>query len=148
MNRWYFWVLAPIMLATGLGLPLIVEPPTVQGTVVLYLFCGALVLATLGLANADRFEWALRVVAGLIFLAYAAYASSELLAWWQGKPAHPRPGRNTVNLHGALSGLFIIGLPSLYFLLRGRSGTVVDDFLDPDGNSERLTSGESDPRFE
>jgi hypothetical protein len=26
MNRWYFWVLAPVMLVTGLGLPFILDP--------------------------------------------------------------------------------------------------------------------------
>src|SRR5262245_14908875 len=43
MNRWYFWVLGPVMLATGLGLPFIVHPPSWQGHVVLYVVCGTLV---------------------------------------------------------------------------------------------------------
>jgi hypothetical protein len=28
VNRWYFWVLAPIMLATAIGMPFITQPPT------------------------------------------------------------------------------------------------------------------------
>jgi hypothetical protein len=31
MTRWYFWVLAPIMLGTAIGLPFIVERPSWQG---------------------------------------------------------------------------------------------------------------------
>ena len=46
MNRWFFWVLAPFMLATGLGLPFMAEPPTWQGRVVLHLVCGILVLVS------------------------------------------------------------------------------------------------------
>jgi hypothetical protein len=86
VNRWYFWVLAPIMLATALGMPFLVEPPTTFGWVVTYLFSGALLFATLGLARPRRSRWALRVVAAAILLAYLAYAVSELVAWWNGKP--------------------------------------------------------------
>jgi len=129
MNRWFFWVLAPLMLATGLGLPLIAEPPTWQGRVVLYLVCGALVLATLGLARPGRFWWALRAVAGVILLAYVAYAASEAIAWWQGKPFGLGARQAESNLNNAIWGLVTFGLPSLYFLLRGRSGSSVDALL-------------------
>jgi len=129
MNRWYFWVLAPVMLVTGLGLPLISEPPTWQGRVVLHLFCGTLVLATLGLARPRRFPWALRAVAGAILLAYVAYAVAEAIAWWHGKPFGFGARRSASNLHNALCGLVVFGFPSLLFLLRGRSGTKVDALL-------------------
>jgi hypothetical protein len=137
MNRWYFWVLAPVMLATGLGLPFITEPPTWQGTVVLYLVCGALVLATLGLARPRRFWWALRAVAGAILLVYVAYAASEAFAWWQGQPFGLGAPRAENNLINALRGLVVFGLPSLYFLLRGRSGRSVDVLLDVEDKSSR-----------
>ena len=130
MNRWYFWLLAPVMLATGLGLPFITEPPTWQGRVVLYVLCGTLVLATLGLARPRRFRWALRAVAGAILLAYVVYAASEALAWWQGKPFGLGARQAESNLRNALRGLMVFGLPSLYFLLRGRSGSSVDALLD------------------
>ncbi len=129
MNRWYFWVLAPIMLVTALGLPLITEPPTWEGTVMLYVFCGALVFATLGLASPGRFQWALRAVAGVILLGYLAYATSEARAWRNGKPFGLGAPRSGPSLRNALSGLVVFGIPSLYFLLRGRSGTNVDAIL-------------------
>jgi hypothetical protein len=138
MNRWFFWVLAPVMLTTGLVLPLITEPPTWQGRVLLYLLCGCLVLATLGLARPRRYQWSLRVVAGAILLVCVAYAASEAIAWWQGKPfglgARPAEG----SLFNALSGLVAYGLPSLYFLLRGRSGRSVDDLLDVEDEANGL----------
>jgi hypothetical protein len=130
MNRWYFWVLSPFMLATGLVLPFITEPPTWQGRIVLYLLCGTLVLATLGLARPRRFRWALRAFAGTILLVYVVYAASEALAWWQGKPFGFGARRAESNLFNALLGLMAFGLPSLNFLLRGRSGSSVDALLD------------------
>jgi hypothetical protein len=135
MNRWFFWVLAPVMLVTGLGLPFLAEPPTWHGRVVLDLVCGALVLATLGLARPRRFRWALRAVAGAILLTYVMYAASEAFAWWQGKPFGLGAQRAESNLRNALSGLVVFGLPSIYFVLRGRSGRSVDVLLDVDGES-------------
>ena len=135
MNRWFFWVLAPFMLATGLGLPLMADPPTWQGRVILYLVCGTLALATLGLARPRRFRWALRAVAGAILLAYLVYAASEAIAWWQGKPFGLGAQRAESNLRNALCGLVVFGLPSLYFVLRGRSGSSVDALLDVEDKS-------------
>ncbi len=132
MNRWYFWVLAPIMLATGLGLPFITNPPTPLGKLVLYVFCGGLVLATLGLARPRRFRWALQVVAGIILVAYVAYTISEFIAWRNGKPFGFGTSRASADLFSALCGLVVFGVPSLAFLLRGRSGASVDVLLEGD----------------
>jgi hypothetical protein len=135
MNRWYFWVLAPVMLATGLALPFLARPPTWQGSVLLYVLCGVLVLATLGLAKPRRFRWALRAVAGAIFLACVVYAAIEAVAWWQGKPFGLGARQAECNLRNAMLGLLAFGLPSLYFLLRGRSGRMVDALLDVEDES-------------
>jgi hypothetical protein len=136
MNRWYFWVLAPVMLATGTGLPFIVDPPTWQGQVILYAFCAILLLATLGLAVPSRFLWALRTAAALVLLAYIGYAASEAWAWWHGKPFGFGSSRSRSNLFNALGGLLVFGVPSLYLLLRGRSGTFMDSFLGIEGDEE------------
>jgi hypothetical protein len=129
MNRWYFWVLAPVMLVTGLGLPLIVDPPTVTGEVVLYVFSATLVFATIGLAAPGRFWWALRLVAAAILVAYLAYATHEIIRWWNGKPFGLQSAQSDSNLRNALLGLFIFGLPAMYFLLTGRTGTDVDTLV-------------------
>ena len=128
MNRWYFWVLAPVFLATAFGLPLITDPPTTTGRIVLYAFSATLIFATLGLTAPRRFEWSLRLVALAVLSAYLACAATEIVAWWNGKPA-AGVQRSGTNLFNALKGLIVFGLPSLYFLLRGRSDSVVDTLI-------------------
>ena len=137
MRRWYFWVLAPIMLATAFGLSFIVEPPSWQGYVVLYVFCGTLILATVGLGAPRRFGWALRGVGATVLFAYVAYAVTEAVAWWNGKPFGFGSQRAQTNLFNAMRGLFVFGIPALYMVLKGRSGSAVDVLLDiEDGASE------------
>ncbi len=142
MKHWYFWVLAPIMLLTGIGLPFIVEPPTWQGYVVLYVFCGTLIIATVGLAAPRRFGWALKTVAAVVLLAYVSYAVTEAVAWWHGKPFGFGSARGQTNLFNALRGLIVFGLPSLYLLLTGRSRSAVDVLLDVE--AERREDDEHD----
>lgn len=117
------------MLTTGIGLPFIVDPPTWQGSLVLYGFCGTLILATLGLASPGRFGWALKAVAAAVLLAYLAYAATEAVAWWHGKPFGLGSSRARSNLFNALRGLVVFGLPSLYLLLRARTSSPVDALL-------------------
>jgi hypothetical protein len=124
MNRWYFWVLAPIMLATAIGLPFITHPPTPMGTVVLYLLCGTLLAATLGLARPKRFQWALKLVAAAILLGYSSIVADELVEWWRGKPL------SETNLSNAVTALFFYGVPCVYFIFKGRTNTSVDVLLD------------------
>ena len=142
MNRWYFWVLAPIMLGTATGLPFIVEPPSWQGRLVTYVFCGMLVLATIGLAAPTRFRWAVKGVAATVLLAYLCYAGSEAMAWWAGKPFGFGSDRGRANLFNAVRGLLVFGIPAMYVLLRGRSGTAVDVLLGEDsGEAHHVDSG-------
>jgi hypothetical protein len=136
MNRWYFWVLAPVMFATALALLFLVEPPTWQGKVVLCILCGVMMFAGLGLARPRRYGWALRIVAGAILLSFVLYAAYEAIAWWQGKPFGLQAHRAESNLCNALLGLTVFGLPSLFFLLWGRSDTLVDDLLNVEDNTE------------
>ena len=136
MRRWYFWVLAPIMLATGVGLPFIVEPPTRQGHIALYVMSGALILATIGLASPKRFKPALKVVAAAILMGYLAYTGSEAIDWARGKPFFG--DASGTSLYLALRGLVVFGLPSIYFIVRGRSGSAVDFMLEPEGQGKAL----------
>jgi hypothetical protein len=152
MNRWYFWVLAPVMLTTGLGLPFIVDPPTWQGHLVLYVLCGTLIVATFGLASPRRFGWAIRAVAAVVLLAYAAYAATETVAWWHGKPFGLASLPAQSNLFNALRGLVVFGLPSMYLLLTGRSYSAVDVLLagedDDTSDAEARVVGDERDEFE
>jgi L-asparagine transporter-like permease len=130
MRRWYFWVLAPVMLATAFGLPFLVDPPTWQGHAVKYAICFTLVLATIGLASPARFGWALRGVAAMVLLAYLGYVVLEFMEWRDGKAFGVGSRRSQPNLFNALLGLLVFGVPSVSFLIRGRSGTAVDVLTD------------------
>jgi hypothetical protein len=134
MKRWYFWVLAPIMLATAFGLPFLVDPPTSQGRLLSYVISGALVLATLGLADVRRFRWALRWVASAVLVAYTWYLASEARLWWNGKPFGFGSSQAQANLMNAVGGFIAFALPSIAFLLTGRSGTDVDVLTADDGS--------------
>ena len=115
MDRWYFWILAPVMVAAGIIVLRMPTPPTTTGVVIAYVFSGAMFLATLGLASPSRFRWALRAVAGVIFAMGVAYFVHELRGWWAGKPAGP----SGPSLFGATMFLVVFGIPALGYLLFG-----------------------------
>ena len=127
MRRWYFWVLAPVMLVSAIGLPFLDNSPTWRGHALTYILSGALLLAGLGFASPRRFNWAFRAVAGLIFLTFLAYVIDEGFAWWRGKPFVLLEAGN---LFHALCVFVVFGIPCLFFLLRGRSSAdEINDFL-------------------
>ena len=131
MNRWYFWVLAPATLATAIGLPFWTDPPTLGGRVLMWAISGALFCATVGLANPRRFSRALKPVAAVILLGYCSYAVAEFSGWRNGKPFGIGGSRSDTSLYNALCGLIVYGVPSILFLLSGRSGSsAVDALLD------------------
>jgi bacteriorhodopsin len=75
MKRWYFWVLAPVLLGAAVLLPLLLlvgeASPNTKQLVIAFAISAWLVLATLGMADPIRFRWALIVdaaVLGLVIL--------------------------------------------------------------------------------
>ena len=120
------------MVATALGLPLIVSPPSETGRVVLWLFSLCLLAATLGLANPVRFAWAFRFVALTILMAAAGYLTTEIYAWAGGKPFFGSGRKSGTSLFNALAFLAVFGLPAWRYLTLGRSGAVVDEMIDDD----------------
>lgn len=133
MNRWFFWVLAPLMLGTAVLFEFYLpEPPTWQGRLLLHAMSAVLVMATLGLADVRRFRWALKFVAGGVLVAYSLYVGSEAWLWWNGKPLGLLSSKSESNLVNAIGGFIAFGLPSIVFLLKGRSDTPVDVLLSND----------------
>jgi len=128
MKRWYFWVLAPLMLGSA-AIMVVNEAPTPTGRIIGYGIALTLILATVGLANPVRFTWAWRGVAVAILLAYVSYAVSEFVAVLHGKPVGWSGGRGEVSLRNALLGLFFFGVPAARYVFAGRSGTVVDTMV-------------------
>src|SRR5688572_21481307 len=119
MNRWYFWVLAPVMSAAAIIVFRMPTAPTTAGVVVQYVFSATMLLATLGLASPSRFLWALRAVGGVIFAAGVSYFVDQVRAWWEGKPG--------TSLFGATMFMVVFGIPALMFLLFGGSEPDADE---------------------
>ena len=122
MNRWYFWVLAPVMLASAVTIPITAAPSSLLGWAVAYGISLILVLTTVGLANPVRFEWALRAVAGLVALAGVGYFASELAGWMAGTPLGLFGRRSQRSLWNATLFLLLFGVPALRYLLFARTG--------------------------
>lgn len=135
MNRWYFWVLAPVMIASATIIPLAAEPRSSMGHVVVWVWVATMLLATLGLANPTRFRWALRGVAAFIVLAGVAYFASEVVAWRNGRSI-ALGGRSGSSLLNAALFLLFFGLPAFRYLLSGRSESVVDVIAAPEAFDE------------
>ena len=119
-SRFIFWCLAPVLV--GFVACLLVLAWTrrdTASTVGLFVFTLLSALLIVGLWNPLRNRWALRCVTGMVFLAYVGYLVAELV-----RGADPSPGgpRSTPSVWNAILGLFIIGIPSLVFTLRGRFG--------------------------
>lgn len=114
MSRSLYWVLAPFLVITAVVLPLCIDSWTTQAIftmVGLELFIIGLLI---GLWDIERFEWALRIVAATIFLAYVAYLADEIMHGriWAGR-------RSAHSVLGALAGLLFWGVPALMYLIRG-----------------------------
>jgi hypothetical protein len=111
----YFWSLAPFLVLYLVVMPFLVQPPTVGGVVVLWTIVLLVVLMLLGLFSPLRFWWAWRGVGFIVFLGYVAYLVAML---FEGKFAAARRGEPVVQK--AVVGLFIFGVPGLWFALTGR----------------------------
>jgi len=118
-SRFLFWTLAPLLIGFAILMPLIVEIERVTEALVLYgmsITCLALVL---GLANPIRFQWALRIVAFIVFLVYIGYLASMIVGYAQEKEELISK-RSATSVLSAVFGLVIIGYPSLKYMLVGR----------------------------
>ena len=122
MNRWYFWVLAPILLGLAGFCASVPHADTATAIAVQLALVAVPALATLGLANPIRFRWALRLVAGA--LVAAALGCFRVLS----------PG-------DAALVLLIVGWPALRYVLSGQSDTVVDVIAAPETAKRRTIEG-------
>ncbi len=118
-SRFIRWALTPFVLLFAVVMPLLIEEWTLTRIAVMgsvELVCLALLA---GFWLPPRFgRWAFRVVAALVFLAYAAYVVDEFFFSHarfaiSGRRSQPSP-------FNALLGFIIIGLPSLWYAVRGR----------------------------
>ncbi len=127
------WTLTPFVLIFAVFMPLALDgwtPTRVALMVGMELMCVAL-LAGFWLP-ARIGHWAFRGLAGMVFLAYAAYLVDEFL--FTDTPFRISARRSDASPFNALLGFVAIGLPSLWFALRGRFG------LREEPSEEQLTA--------
>jgi hypothetical protein len=139
MSRWYFWVLAPVMVAAAIIIPVAAAPVSLAGQIVVYVLSGTMLLATLGLADVARFHWALRSVAAVVLIAGIAYFVSELQEVLAGKSSALPGRRSSSSLWGAVLFLLAFGIPAWRFLMTGRSHSVVDEIAVDRGITRQRT---------
>jgi Na+/proline symporter len=113
------WSLSPLVLLFALLMPLLIEEWTPIGIVIM----GGMALACLALLAgfwlpAHIGRWAFRVLAGLIFAAYASYLIHEFL--FTDKQFKIVQSRGQASPRNALLGFVIIGLPCLMYAVLGR----------------------------
>jgi hypothetical protein len=117
-SRFIFWSLAPVIVIFLVTMPFLVPKWTIGIVLMLAAFWVIGIALILGMLNPARFGWAFRVVGAMVFLAYVAYALSELVENdWKLKRPRSRGEANPVN---ALIGLAVIGGPALMYTLLGR----------------------------
>ena len=113
------WALTPFVFIFAIVMPLIIDEWTLTRVLLIAgmeLMCIAL-LAGFWLPRRIG-HFAFRVVAGLVFLAYAAYVVDEF--FFTKTPFTVTGRRSDASPFNALLGLIFIGLPSLLYSLLGR----------------------------
>lgn len=115
---WLLRILGPILLVAGLGLPLVLRPPTPSGYIVVGWLSGTLLLGALGTIDPVRFRWAFRAVAISVLAAYSSYAVWTFVAWLRGASPFFPDGTGQASVLQSLLVLVIFGAPALRFLTR------------------------------
>jgi len=140
-SKFITWTLSPFVLIFAIFMPLLIDgwtPLRVVLAVGMELMCAAL-LAGFWLP-ARIGHWAFRGLAGLIFLAYAAYVVYELFfntpSIISGRRSEPSP-------FNALLGFLLIGLPSLWYSALGRftlrqppESEINEDYIETDNDND------------
>lgn len=141
-SKFITWTLSPLVLIFAIFMPLLIDgwtPLRVVLAVGMELMCAAL-LAGFWLP-AGIGHWAFRILAGLIFLAYAAYVVYELFFT---NTSFMISGRcSAASPFNALLGFLLIGLPSLWYSALGRftlrqppESEINEDYIETDNDND------------
>jgi hypothetical protein len=137
------WSLSPLVLLFAILMPLVIEEWTLPRIIVmagielacLALLAGFWLPARIG-------HWAFRGLAGLVFVAYAAYLIHEFL--FTDKPFKILQSRGEASPRNALLGFVIIGLPCLMYAVLGRF-TLKPPEPAPETDNQAIDEPEKDP---
>jgi hypothetical protein len=113
------WTLTPVVFLFAVLIPFLISgwtPTAVAITVGIEVMCLALIAGFWLPPRPQR--WALRVLAGLVFVAYSIYLIYEFL--FSDTPFKIDEARAKASPWNALLGFMVIGLPCLWYSLFGR----------------------------
>jgi cell division protein FtsW (lipid II flippase) len=121
-SRFIFWCVGPLSLLCGLGCVIgapfaLAAKDWKAGTALVLLgICG--VCLFLALLNSKRFLWAARVVTGIVALCYVLYFAETYFV--EKQSLTPSQKKSEATPWNAIMGFVVIGLPCIWFTVRGR----------------------------
>ncbi|MFL6332192.1 MAG: hypothetical protein ACJ754_02510 [Pyrinomonadaceae bacterium] len=133
-SRFIFRALAPVLLFCAVVLPFLVAEWTAWGVLFVSLVEALLLCFMLGLYDPQRFRWATRCVTAVVFCAYLAYAVESVFLGGEGAGG-AGGGRSGTSPQNAVAGFIAIGLPCLWYTIRGRF-TLSDRGHNPESGPE------------
>jgi hypothetical protein len=113
------WTLIPALLFFAVAMPLMMDEWTLGRILLMTGLCGTAVLYAAALAWPDRFRWASRAVAGMVFVFYLLYTVEQW--FFSDTPFRLHEPVSNASPRNALLGLVIIGLPALGYAIWGRT---------------------------
>ena len=123
------WTLIPVLVLFGAGMPFLVPKYTLWRALLMTALSGTALVYAAALMW-PRYLWLTgRIVAGMVFLFYIAYAVSEW--FFSDHPFVIGERRSRSSPVNSLLGLLIIGVPAILYALRRRKAEaepVLDDF--------------------
>ena len=117
------WTAVPILvIGIVVFLFLAVNPPGESKALGSIVYAGiAVACAAMAAALAfPKLFWLMRVMTGLVFLAYASYLIFEFFFNGGAAEADPEAGKNEANPVNALLGFLVLGVPCLWYTIKGR----------------------------
>ncbi len=120
-NHLLFWITAPFLILIAATPFYVAHAWNFHNIVVaalLGIFC---VLLALMIYDAQKFWWAARSVALLLFLLCAFYLVSQILHGFQTKTLYPDGIKSPMSIPKAVKAFLIFGLPSLGYAVFGNT---------------------------
>ena len=118
-SKFIRWTLSPLLLLFAILMPFLIEKWTLIAGILMAgmeLACVALLMGFWLPSNIGH--WAFRVLAGVVFLAYAGYLICEF--FFSDAPFKLAENRGETSPLNAMLGFIFIGLPCLWYSLVGR----------------------------
>jgi uncharacterized protein YegJ (DUF2314 family) len=137
-RRLIFWLVSPLAVVAAVSLPMLVSSRALQALAAVAAIDAGLILLLLALWDPNRFLWAGRTVAAMIFIAYLSYLGWAI--FWPTKVSEKSGRRLGNSVVPAVGGFILIGWPALMFALYGRFSLhpTIDDSITPIANDDPL----------